>query len=591
MTMNVLSSVHRKPLSAIYRGINSRYADQCLDQLNKTGVSSMPFPEASLARSAPEFMADYMAYSLLRKSRVSYFGMEPPSQEQLEEEAVSGFLEVEERCKYFNKNGYIPGTAPTSDMLAPELVFHEARRKIAKLLGEFDLDEFIRNIDFSSGASTRLRRAVSAIPVKFTGKPHVTRACALLAISIIWYHEPWRSYCQSRFGRDSDPCTWVEVVDGSEYFTVPKTATSLRGAEKNPELNMLCQKGIGNMIRRRLKRVRIDLNDQSYNQYLAGCGSRTGSLATIDLKAASDSVSLRLVRDLLPASWYRFIEMTRSEHIVLPDGRFHTLEKVSSMGNGFTFELESLIFWALSSAVVDLSGIEDRRIGVYGDDIIVHHSVANSLVNTLAYCGFETNVDKTWCEGPFRESCGKHYFYGLDVTPIYIKEDLDLLENRYHAVNQLNEWVYRYVACGGDLTSVGFHDYAVRKLLQGSFWNFVPPHMDPKTGIYPPSAGHVPGLVFSLQSSGYIYKQRAPGYLEFNQKLGKRVWRAGCKTCSKRTTGAYLTWHLKAQAAGAGGEPSEIVIHGVRVVWRAKTCRTSTWDDYPVVLPKSLATL
>lgn len=588
MTINVSSSVHRKSLSAMYRGLCTAYATQALVQLNELGYSKMPFPLFDHDTLVGEFMADYQAYSLLRKSRVSYFGMEPPSEEQLVSEAVSGFLMVEKRCAYFNRVGYIPGTAPSSDMLVPEVVFQTARQKIKGLLGVFDLDEFATHIDFSSGASTRLRKADAAIPVKFTGKPHVTRQCALLAVSLMWHFEPWRLYCQERFGRESDPTTWVTVVEGSEYFTVPKTATSLRGAAKEPELNMLCQKGIGSMIRRRLKRVRIDLDDQTRNQYLAGCGSRTGSLATIDLESASDSVSLRLVQDLLPPEWYRFIEMTRSEKILLPDGRLHTLEKVSSMGNGFTFELESLIFWALSAAVVDLSMVEDRRIGVYGDDIIVHHSCAPDLVNVLAYCGFSCNNEKTWISGPFRESCGSHFFNGVDVTPFYIKEDLDELGNRYHLVNQLNEWMYRYQLVRS--TCVEFHNYVVRQCLRRQDVVYVPPHMDSKTGIYPPSASHVPGLVFSLKSSGYIYRHRIAGYLE-RQPNGKTVWRSGCKTKSKGTTGAYLTWHLKAQAKGCGGEPSELVIHGERVVYRYKTRRTSTWDDYPVVLPRTLLTL
>lgn len=587
MTINVSSSVHMKPLSALYRGLNSHYADEALRQVQHTGLSKMLFPPFSYDCTVQGAMADYLAYSVLRKSRVAYFGGQLPTEEQLVELAVSGFLDVENRCRYFNKKGYIPGTAPSSDMLAPESVFQTARRKIAKLLGEFDLDEFATRIDFSSGASTRLPRRNAAIPVKFTGKPHVTRRCSLLATALLWHHEPWRLYCQERFGRESDPCTWVTVVDGSEYFTVPKTAFSLRGAAKEPELNMLCQKAIGNMLRSRLKRVRIDLNDQTYNQYLAGCGSRTGSLATIDLESASDSVSLRLVKDLLPASWYRFIEMTRSDAIRLPTGVLHTLEKVSSMGNGFTFELESLIFWALTSAVVDLKAVGDRRIGVYGDDIIVHHSCANDLVNTLAYCGFVTNVDKTWVAGPFRESCGKHWFLGSDVTPFSVKEDLDELGNRYHMVNQFNEWVYRFNSAGSAI--VPSHDYIVRKLL-GDKWDFVPPHMDSKTGIYPPSSAHVPGLVFSLKSSGYLFRQRLPGHL-ITRENGRRVWQSGCKTRAMRSTGAYLTWFLKAQAVGDGGEPSSVAIHGERVVYRFKTRRTSMWNDYPVVLPKHLVSL
>lgn len=187
MTINVLSSAQRKSLSALFRGLQSRYADQALKQLEELGYSKMPFPvpSATVDADAQAFMADYLAYSLLRKSRVSYFGMEPPCEEQLIEETVSSFLEVEKRCEFFNRVGYIPGTAPTSNMLAPEVVFQTARRKIARLLGDFDLNEFVTWIDFSNGASTRLAKRDAAIPVKFTGKPHVTRGCSLLAVSLM----------------------------------------------------------------------------------------------------------------------------------------------------------------------------------------------------------------------------------------------------------------------------------------------------------------------------------------------------------------------------------------------------------------------
>jgi hypothetical protein len=518
------------------------------------------------------FAKDYLAYNLLRKSSVSYFGVDLPSQEELVQKAVSGFLAVEQRCSYINKFGYIPGTYATSDMLAPEVVIHTARRKIAALLKEFDLDEFATSVDFSNGASTRLPRKRSAVPNKFTGKPHVTRKCALLAVSLIWHHEPWRIYCQERYGRESDPCSWVKVVRGSEYFTVPKTWDSLRGAEKNPELNMLCQKAIGSMIRRRLKRVRIDLNDQTYNQYLAGCGSRTGSLATIDLESASDSVSLKLLELLLPGDWSRFITMTRSEEIKLPDGSWHTLEKVSSMGNGFTFELESLIFWAITSAVVDLSNVSDRRIGVYGDDIICHHSVAPSVILCLNSLGFVVNQDKTWLSGPFRESCGVHYHNGLDVTPFHIKGDLANREDCFHAINSLNAWVARVQHSIGLSSST--HSYVTSKLLPKG-WGFIPPHLGTKAGIIPPSITEASGVYFCLRKQEYRFRVLTPP-----SPKGRVV----------RKDHTYLTWLLNAMHERLS-EASQMIDDTLKVSRpRYRMRGSSMWPDSNVRLAGCLLT-
>lgn len=470
----------RKVISATFRALaNGGTAYSAAALSSAMAGEKPPFPPVD-HDDPRRFAADYLAYNLVRKDEDGIFA-KPVSDHALIEKAVFGFLEVEQRLSYINRRGYIPGTAPTSDMLAPEPVLHLARRKIEQLLGNFSPDEMVEASAFSAGASTRLPRKRGMPYFKFTGKPHVTRNCALLAVCALWHSPIWRSYCQMKYGRDSDPQTWITVVRGSEYFTVPKTFDTKRGAAKEPCFNMYLQKGIGAMIRKRLKSVRIDLDDQTYNQYLARCGSGTGSLATIDLAAASDSVSLTLL-DLLPGDWKRFILLTRSEEILLPSGQWHTLQKVSSMGNGFTFELESLLFWALTSACVDLKNVQDRRIGVYGDDIICHHSVAPDIINVLAYCGFETNVDKTFVSGPFRESCGKHYFYGVDVSPFNVKKLLDTDSEKYHFLNRLRLWAFRNDA----LYLQDTYKYIIRAILPKKV-NVVPPSFGTRAGMLVPN--------------------------------------------------------------------------------------------------------
>lgn len=562
---HIASGTTAKATAALLRELKTPYSDGVLRHLKMGTEPEFPV----IHEDRKEFMKDYLAYNLMRKCRTECFGVALPSDDELLQKAVSGFLEVEKVCKYVNINGYIPGTAPTSDMLAPEVVIHTARRKIAEALGPFDLDEFARSIDFSGGASTRLPRRKAAAPMKFTGKPHVTRNCALLALNLIWFHEPWRRYCQDRFGRESDPFTWVTIVEGSEYFTVPKTARTLRGACKEAELNMLCQKAQGNMLRRRLRAVGIDLNDQTVNQYLAGCGSRTGALATIDLSNASDSVSLVLL-DLLPWDWKRYLLMTRSEKVKLPDGSWHTLEKVSSMGNGFTFELESLIFWALAASVVSLRRVSDRRIGVYGDDIIVHASCAPDLINVLAYCGFSTNISKTYVDGPFRESCGKHYHYGVDVTPFFVREALDIPGEEFHFLNQLNEWYYRAKGLGISLGQT--HDYVHRLLLPKGRIPFIPPHLGTKCGLIARSVADALGTFFCLRKQGYVFW----------------AFTSSAKVRKMSSAPGYLTWLLKTNF----GTPGEITVGDgakPRRRVRAKALYTSEWCDSNVVLPHRLS--
>jgi hypothetical protein len=201
---------------------------------------------------------------------------------------------------------------------------------------------------------------------------------------------------------------------------------------------MYFQKGIGDYFRYRLKRVGINLNDQSRNQQLARAGSISGNLATLDLSSASDSISSELIFQLLPPLWFTLLSAARSP-VTLIDGVAHENEMFSSMGNGFTFELESLVFYAIARATAFYRGISGV-ISVYGDDIICPTEIAEDLVFVLSFLGFETNVKKSFWTGDFRESCGGHYVDGRDVTPFYVKAPIVRLIDLIHLANSIRKW-------------------------------------------------------------------------------------------------------------------------------------------------------
>jgi hypothetical protein len=240
--------------------------------------------------------------------------------------------------------------------------------------------------------------------------------------------------------------TWSftgQVVQGSKLVTVPKNAKTDRTICIEPDLNMYFQKGIGRVFRHRLNRWGLLKPDaQQYNAELAREGSANGRLATVDLSSASDSIHLRLLDLLLPADWCGLLEQTRSPQVVLPSGKLHLLTKVSSMGNGYTFELETLIFYAISRSLIDLlaSRDMDHRCTVFGDDIIIAVELVPVLEEVLRCLGFTLNSKKTFSSGPFRESCGKHYFNGTDVTPFYIREPVDTVLRKYWAANTVRRY-------------------------------------------------------------------------------------------------------------------------------------------------------
>ena len=219
----------------------------------------------------------------------------------------------------------------------------------------------------------------------------------------------------------------VRLVHFNKIVTVPKTTLVDRTIAVEPLLNGYLQKGVDVFMRQLLKRVGIDLSHQERNQRLAKLGSTEPNdpFVTIDLSLASDSVSSAVVRELLPPDWYHFLDAIRSPAYVLPGSdKSIRYEKFVSMGNGFCFPLETLLFasvCSLYSKPVDYS--------VYGDDIVVRQSVAKSVISTLWALGFRHNPDKTFLEGPFRESCGADWFAGRDIRPLTLDYELDSLSS------------------------------------------------------------------------------------------------------------------------------------------------------------------
>jgi len=298
---------------------------------------------------------------------------------------------------------------------------------VISIIGEVPPDDAIFG-GFSSGASTSRMRAVGHPSYKFVGEAHVTPRALSHGISVIIDAPVW-----IRYGNIS-----ISEVPGNLVFTVPKNAEIDRVAAKEPDLNMFMQRGIGSFIRSRLKRCGIDLRDQSRNRLLAQHGSLTGDLCTLDLASASDSITTMLCLEVLPICWYTLLSDLRSP-ITNIDGYEHTNEMFSSMGNGFTFELESLLFYSIARTVAYFEGISGI-ISVYGDDIIAPTALATSLIDVLGFLGFSTNIEKSFVSGPFRESCGGHFINGLDITPFYVRRPITTLIDLIEVLNKIRWW-------------------------------------------------------------------------------------------------------------------------------------------------------
>lgn len=301
---------------------------------------------------------------------------------------------------------------------------------IADIIGETVPVDSLCGI-FSGGASTSRLRTESHPASKYLGKADIT-AAARPWFQLIFEEMPgWQQFSEMLILND---------VPGNVMFTVPKTTDIDRCACKEPDINMFLQKGIGSYFRTCLRSKGINLNDQSRNRDLARQGSLDGSLATIDLSSASDSISSGLVEMLLPPLWYHCLNDIRSP-ITEIDGEEHVNSMFSSMGNGFTFELESLLFYSIARTVAYMTGTRGT-ISVYGDDIIVPSEMYHDLLFVLTVLGFSVNTKKSFAEGPFRESCGGHFYNGYDITPFYLKKEITTITDVIRIANAIRRWSF-----------------------------------------------------------------------------------------------------------------------------------------------------
>ena len=237
----------------------------------------------------------------------------------------------------------------------------------------------------------------------------------------------------------ADSFDHVDILEpGAEIpvrvIAVPKTLKTPRIIAVEPTAMQYSQHAIAEVLVGYLEgvdnplRSLVGFRDQGLNRLMAQRGSHDGSLATLDLSEASDRVSNQLVRALVAdfPNVGEGLEATRSRKADVPGFGVVRLAKYASMGSALCFPVEAMVF-----CTIVFMGIEralSRRVTrndvrsflgqvrVYGDDIIVPADYAASVIRSLEDFGLRVNADKSFWTGRFRESCGKEYFAGDDVS-------------------------------------------------------------------------------------------------------------------------------------------------------------------------------
>lgn len=430
------------------------------------------------------FKLRYLRNEMLAKLRVS-------SSSQFQREAgLKTFAECEEANRHFNKHmylnrlndfEYVPGDDwdLSSDLV--KRVRKEARSIIRRAFRSFN-QEAVRSIvekEAYFGPGTNQGHKGSTLDMfKKASRLSCTRELVPFALSII-NGDPAFAALQLKTKHLSSVLPPHPVcVEDSRVTTVPKNAKTDRAITVEPHLNSYLQNGLGMWMRKQLAQMTpcLDLSDQGRNQELARQASNCLKLTTVDIENASNSLTYSCVIDLFGkgSKLFRFMDLIRSRRYTVGKGttvfEFHMF---SGMGNGFTFPLESVIFYALAEACRRVINEETQELqkyckdynlelekrddvvfltnaphvchfeaSVYGDDIIVHNHVYPLLVPILQQYGFRVNEKKTFTGPyPFRESCGAHFYLGQSVKPFYVRSStFENVCDAYALHNRIWEW-------------------------------------------------------------------------------------------------------------------------------------------------------
>lgn len=448
----------RKVAMALYLGLGTSVSLSLAEALNRGDVDYIAHASVNPRNySDPHlFYADYCSVSFLKKfEALPALGA---SKLDPEAEAVKSFYKAEEDCYLTNLrlSRVMEGVEEIPANVAP--ILHRARTLISKWLGKAPTVESLRP-RFGPGATSACSGDRVTILDKLIAYPETTLdalpSLRVIEKSPVWLHligkmHPGSLYragpfVVNDFGDDVSRYQIApKLVPGNRFTTVPKNAKTHRGICIEPHLLSCIQLALGKCIQDGLDAIGLHKTlAQDIHGRLAYEASRDGRLMTMDLSAASDTIAWALVKLLLPEPWFEILAMARSDKTYI-EGRWVQLEKFSSMGNGFTFELETLIFYALTRATSDVSGCEKSLVSTFGDDIICDSLIHDRLTEVLAWCGFSVNLDKTFHNSSFNESCGSDFFKGVDVRPYFLKEDPRYVTDWYGIINGIRKMATKH---------------------------------------------------------------------------------------------------------------------------------------------------
>lgn len=235
----------------------------------------------------------------------------------------------------------------------------------------------------------------------------------------------------------------VTFTHGSRLSSVPKNNEIDRAINVETTANMLLQRQVAQPLRAVLASIG---NDLELGQAVHRARIRDKNQATIDFSEASDRIWMDIVSHMYSGTLLKYLKRFRSE-MVLVDDSYVWVNKLSSMGCGFTFEIMTMLFLSIARVL-------DPHATVYGDDVIIANEHAPRFIEVCNAIGLVVNEKKSFVGSPMRESCGAYfhddygYITGFDFHWCENWADVTVMCNKIRTIvdehpDKLNSFVCR----------------------------------------------------------------------------------------------------------------------------------------------------
>lgn len=428
-------------------GFNTKRAvNSVLNQFREKLLSYDMQPFGSNMSGCANELTSVTCYSRFVKK----FAIPDPSvQDSLTEKCYSDYITYEETHLADFHHAF-----SCLNQLHPDLkkVLYVARHNLHTWLSKFSYNSKFLDLDYTPGESYISSKGHTSIAQKLGNKEHwtTTWSCLEDTCQLIYRHRALKRMARSFFPSLSGTERYklhvqychmgpvegyhvfkhlliehvLTIVDGARASTVDKDNEKRRFINVEPTFPLLLQRSVAKSFLKCLEANDNKIGDGGFVR--EGDGQRrhrylisNPDVATIDFSNASDSILYVLAEFMFPQHWFKWLSRFRSYIVDIPGRGPYVPYKLSSMGNGFTFETLSLILLSIGRAI-------DPECSTYGDDVVISNDHANLFIKCCEAVGFQPNMKKTFINSPFRESCGAFFHDNIGYITSY---DFHYVEN------------------------------------------------------------------------------------------------------------------------------------------------------------------